>query len=136
MDAQADGGKQAERRRGARVRADDPQPALKGKHTLVLTDEAWERLSVYAIKTKADCSELVEGLINAHLRGFVVQDRRATPLPARPADLSGGVKDPVETLPVGETLTPLEPGDAGPPAGEGEGSGLRGSRRRAQSAVK
>ena len=99
MDVQSDGGRDDGKRRGARVRVDEPQGVLRGKHTLVLTDDAWERLSVYAIKTKADCSELVEGLINRHLRGFVVQDRRTTPLPARPADIAAEVNGTVENFP-------------------------------------
>ena len=126
MDVQADGGRGDGKRRGARIRVDEPQAVLRGKHTLVLTDEAWERLSVYAIKTKADCSELVEGLINSHLRGFVVQDRRATPLPARLADPAAEANGTVEDLPISETLTPSDPPVADPIPGAGEEPKRRG----------
>lgn len=106
-------------RRGARVRVDAGKPALKGKHTLMFDVTTWERLNVHALRQGVDCSELVGTLINTHLRRYVIQDRGGK----GPAESPGPEKDPVETLPVAETLTPSEVAEGVASPGEGEGSG-------------
>jgi hypothetical protein len=49
--------------------------ASKVKATIRLSAEASQRLSVHAAMTGMDRSELVESLINRHLRRYVVSDR-------------------------------------------------------------
>lgn len=49
--------------------------ASKVKATLHLSAEASQRLTVHAAMLGKDRSELVESLINLHLRRFVVSDR-------------------------------------------------------------
>lgn len=49
--------------------------ALKVKATIHLSAESSQRLSVHAAMLGLDRSELVESLINLHLRRFVVSDR-------------------------------------------------------------
>jgi hypothetical protein len=51
------------------------QGPAKVKATLHLSVEADQRLDVHATMLKMDRSELVESLINQHLRRFVVSDR-------------------------------------------------------------
>jgi len=53
-----------------------PRPAAsKVKATIHLSVEADQRLNVHAAMMRMDRSELVESLINQHLRRFVVSDR-------------------------------------------------------------
>jgi hypothetical protein len=54
-----------------------PKPAggTKVKATIHLSVEASQRLSVHAAMLGLDRSELVERLINQHLRRFVISDR-------------------------------------------------------------
>ena len=49
--------------------------AAKVKATIHLSGEADKRLSVHATMMEMDRSELVEKLINDHLRRYVVSDR-------------------------------------------------------------
>jgi hypothetical protein len=51
------------------------QSAAKVKCTIHLTVEASQRLDIHATMMGMDRSELVEKLINDHLRRFVVSDR-------------------------------------------------------------
>jgi hypothetical protein len=51
------------------------QSVEKVKATIHLSVEADQRLSVHATMLKMDRSELVESLIQQHLRRFVVSDR-------------------------------------------------------------
>lgn len=51
------------------------QAASKVKATIHLSVEASQRLTVHAAMMAMDRSELVESLINQHLRRFVVSDR-------------------------------------------------------------
>ena len=51
------------------------QGAAKVKATIHLSGEADKRLSVHATMMEMDRSELVEKLINDHLRRYVVADR-------------------------------------------------------------
>jgi hypothetical protein len=56
------------------------RPAVERvKSTILLSVETSRRLTIFAAMTGADRSEVVAGLIEEHLRRFVVQDR------ARPA---------------------------------------------------
>jgi hypothetical protein len=48
---------------------------IKVKATIHLSPDADKRLSVHATMMEMDRSELVESLINQHLRRFVVSDR-------------------------------------------------------------
>jgi hypothetical protein len=57
------------------VKAVTSQIAAKVKATIHLSVEADQRLSVHATMMKMDRSELVESLIQQHLRRFVVSDR-------------------------------------------------------------
>jgi hypothetical protein len=51
------------------------QAAPKVKTTVHLSAEASERLGIHAVKMRMDRSELVEWLIQQHLRRYVVSDR-------------------------------------------------------------
>jgi hypothetical protein len=51
------------------------QSGMKVKSTIHLSVDASQRLTVHAAMLGMDRSELVEGLINQHLRRFVVSDR-------------------------------------------------------------
>jgi hypothetical protein len=57
------------------VKTATSQAPGKVKATIHLSVEADQRLSVHATMLKLDRSELVESLINQHLRRFVVSDR-------------------------------------------------------------
>jgi hypothetical protein len=57
------------------VKTTTSQAPAKVKATIHLSVEADQRLSVHATMLKLDRSELVESLINQHLRRFVVSDR-------------------------------------------------------------
>lgn len=70
--AEAGGGKP---RRRVAAKAASRQAATKVKATIHLSVEASQRLTVHAAMLGMDRSELVESLINQHLRRFVVSDR-------------------------------------------------------------
>jgi len=72
-DATESGNGKARKRSGAK--AATGQAAAKVKATIHLSVEADQRLSVHATMMKLDRSELVEKLINDHLRRYVVSDR-------------------------------------------------------------
>jgi hypothetical protein len=57
------------------AKAASGQVTAKVKATIHLSVEADQRLSVHATMMKLDRSELVEKLINDHLRRYVVSDR-------------------------------------------------------------
>jgi hypothetical protein len=67
------GGGKARKRPAAKTVA--TQTAGKVKATIHLSGEADKRLSVHATMMEMDRSELVEKLINDHLRRYVVSDR-------------------------------------------------------------
>jgi len=69
-----EGGSGKARKRPAAKAAIRPA-AVKVKATIHLSVEADQRLSIHATMTGMDRSELVEALINQHLRRFVVSDR-------------------------------------------------------------
>ena len=62
------------RKRGAAKTA-SRSSASKVKATIHLSAEASQRLTVHAAMLGMDRSELMESLINQHLRRFVVSDR-------------------------------------------------------------
>lgn len=134
MDGQEYGGVPAKKRRGAKVRRDEPHEVHRQKRTLVLSDEAWKSLSVYALMTNADRSELVEKAIHVQYRGFVVQDRRRDAGLERSTDEASEVEDSAATLPVGEPLPPLEVADGDPRPGAGERSRRRNRHSSIQAA--
>ncbi len=70
--SEAGGGKARKR---LPVKTATSQVSAKVKATIHLSVEADQRLSVHATMLKLDRSELVESLINQHLRRFVVSDR-------------------------------------------------------------
>jgi len=74
MPEASEGGSGRTRKRPA-TKAAAGQGAAKVKATIHLSVEADQRLSVHATMLKMDRSELVESLINQHLRRFVVSDR-------------------------------------------------------------
>lgn len=106
MDVEADEGDGGAEGPGTRVRKDRGHAGQRGKHTFVLSDEAYERLSVHAIRDKVDRPEPLESLIHVQLPRYVVQDRGGRSPLERPNDPGAGKKDPVETLAVDETLNP------------------------------
>jgi hypothetical protein len=69
-----DGGNGKARKRPA-AKAATGQVAAKVKATIHLSVEADKRLSVHSTMMEMDRSELVEKLINDHLRRYVVSDR-------------------------------------------------------------
>jgi hypothetical protein len=70
----SEGGSGKGRKRPA-AKAASGQAAAKVKATIHLSGEADKRLSVHATMMEMDRSELVEKLINDHLRRYVVADR-------------------------------------------------------------
>jgi hypothetical protein len=62
-------------RRRAAAKAVGRQAVSKVKATIHLSVEASQRLTVHAAMLGMDRSELVESLIQTHLRRFVVSDR-------------------------------------------------------------
>ena len=78
---EAGGGKARKR---AAIKPATGQGAAKVKATIHLSVEANERLSIHCIKMGLDRSELVESLIQRHLRRWVVSDR------GEPDGLTGG----------------------------------------------
>ena len=62
-------------RKRSSVKAVNRSAASKVKATIHLSVEASQRLTVHAAMTGMDRSELVESLINQHLRRYVVSDR-------------------------------------------------------------
>jgi hypothetical protein len=70
--SEAGGGKPRKR---PSVKAGSRSAASKVKATIHLSVEASQRLTVHAAMTGMDRSELVESLINQHLRRYVVSDR-------------------------------------------------------------
>lgn len=126
MDVQPDEGAAVRKDRGTRVRRDKGHVGPRGKRTFVLSDEAYERLSVHALRERVDRSELLERLINGSCKRYVVQDRGGRSPLERSVDPAIGVKDSVETLSVAETLIPEIP----PAPGAGEGGAARTGRVR------
>jgi hypothetical protein len=68
---------------GKTVRRDKPSPdkrvsAGKAKRTVVISAEADQRLALFCIAKKRRVGEVIETLINTHLRGFVLQERGDT----------------------------------------------------------
>lgn len=57
------------------AKAANRRATVKVKATIHLSVEASQRLTVHAAMLGMDRSELVESLINQHLRRFVVSDR-------------------------------------------------------------
>jgi hypothetical protein len=70
--AEAGGGKPRKRQAG---KASPRTGGTKAKCTIHLSVEASQRLDIHATMFSMDRSELVEKLINDHLRRFVVSDR-------------------------------------------------------------
>lgn len=62
-------------RKRSAVKAANRPAASKVKATIHLSADASQRLTVHAAMLGMDRSELVESLINQHLRRFVVSDR-------------------------------------------------------------
>jgi Ribbon-helix-helix protein, copG family len=62
-------------RKRPQVKAANRSAAGKVKATIHLSVEASQRLTVHATMMGMDRSELMESLINQHLRRFVVSDR-------------------------------------------------------------
>lgn len=93
------------------------EPARKRNPTVSLSPQTHLRLSVHALHLGISPCQLVDQLINQHLRRFAVQDRGGSRWSRADgqADLAGA------TLPVGETLTPgpADPEPLEPGAGEG-----------------
>lgn len=62
--------------------------ASKAKCTLILSSDSSQRLTVHAAMLGLDRSELVDQLIQTHLRRFVVSDRQREEAREGPADLA------------------------------------------------
>ena len=62
-------------RRRVAAKAANRSSSLKVKATIHLSVEASQRLTVHAAMLGMDRSEMMESLINQHLRRFVVSDR-------------------------------------------------------------
>lgn len=62
-------------RKRSTAKAATRQNTLKVKATIHLSVEASQRLTIHAAMMNMDRSELVEKLINDHLRRYVVSDR-------------------------------------------------------------
>jgi hypothetical protein len=75
MTAESSEGGNGKARKRPAAKATTGQVAGKVKATIHLSPEADKRLSVHATMMDMDRSELVEKLINDHLRRFVVSDR-------------------------------------------------------------
>lgn len=75
MGDEAAGQEAARPRKRPTAKAVSQHTATKVKATIHLSTEADKRLSVHATMMEMDRSELVEKLINDHLRRYVVSDR-------------------------------------------------------------
>jgi hypothetical protein len=75
MGAESLNGAGGKARKRSSARAATRPVAAKVKATIHLSVEASQRLTVHAAMTGMDRSELVEKLINDHLRRYVVSDR-------------------------------------------------------------
>ena len=74
MAESSEGGNVKGRKRQATKAANRPA-SVKVKATIHLSAEASQRLTIHAAMMGMDRSELMESLINLHLRRFVVSDR-------------------------------------------------------------
>ena len=75
MDSEAAGPETGKTRKRVATKPAARQTVTKVKSTLHLTREASIRLDIHCAMMDMDRSELVESLINQHLRRFVVSDR-------------------------------------------------------------
>jgi len=75
MMAGPDTGISGKPRRRSAVKTASRQTAAKVKATIHLSVEADQRLSVHAAMLRMDRSEVMEALIQQHLKRFVVSDR-------------------------------------------------------------
>lgn len=111
--AEARNGAQPRGRKTARV--DAPHNGERRKVTIVLSQDAAERLAITAVKERCDRSAIVERLIVGSCRDWVVQYRGPRP---GPANLADGEKPTVEPMPIGESVA-----DDGAPDASGGGEG-------------
>lgn len=74
--------KASKARKRAAVKASEDAPASKVKLTLYVSGETARRLAIHATMTGQDRSGLVESLIDANCRRFVVSDRARSDAPA------------------------------------------------------
>ena len=75
MRSEAGDGSAAKAPRRLSAKTSQPPGGKRVKCTISLSTQASQRLGVHASMTGQDRSELVERLINDHLRRFVVSDR-------------------------------------------------------------
>lgn len=122
MDEMEEGQERPRRQRRKDAKAQRREEAARVKLSVILSLEARRRLGTHAAQTLRSESSLIEELICAHLRRFVVCDRGA-PGTEVSADPAGEVRDSAATLPIGEGMTPAE-GDFRPEA-SGQGRGVR-----------
>lgn len=111
----------------ARRRGTEKMPRRESiKKSICLSPEAADRLGIHAVKMRRGESAIVEELILAHLRRFVVSDRGGPSLEisAIPAD---EVRDSAPILALGEAVTPAggENQAEGPGQGRGQAAGRR-----------
>jgi hypothetical protein len=107
------------------AKARDYADTGRNRLTIVLSDRAYERLGVHAVKYKCDRSVLVDMLVCEGLKQYVVQDR-GTGRQRRESAIQGGeVKDSDATLSIGETSTSSDAISVSLLPGEGEGAAQR-----------
>lgn len=93
----------------------------KRKNGVRIGDEAFERLSIHALKSGKSNAVLMEELIGTHLKRYVVQDWGARLTEGVSAIQVGEVNLSASTLPTGEAGTSLDDANDPPPPGAGEG---------------
>ena len=91
---------------------------------LALSLDARDRLGVHALKTGRTEGEIVDWLVCAHLRRYVISDRGGAAA-LDPADRASGAG---AVVPIAEALTSSEAETPTPESGQGRGQGPRSRR--------
>lgn len=127
-----DGGKSLRYHKGMEFKhADDGRNRL----FCTLSDKAYEKLNVHALKFGCGVSELLDVMCCKELNLYTVSDRTGF-LQRRSEGQANRVNNSDETSPITETLRPSPDENESPQAGEGEGvarapeNGISGRRRR------
>lgn len=120
MGEEAESNDRARSRRRRASKAPGREGADRRNKNLILGAEAWERLAVHAAMTRQSESAVVEALIHANLRRYVVQERGPRQ-EGISASCDGEISDSAATLPIAETLNPPPSAAGGKRPGKGRG---------------
>jgi len=108
-------------RRSAPAKA-TASPVVKKRRLCVnLSERAYEKLILHALKMDKDPCEIVEEHIHMHLRQWAVRYVGEKGQEGSPEDSADGEESPVETLTTGEDVHPSPSSQVDMETGEGEG---------------